>query len=224
MRNCNYCVTTAAAQRTPVLRKSADVGMASVSRCILCRAVLKKKNRCKITNYEEVRQVIIEELQPSSGAEAIVSGTFLCRTCLRNIEKLIKLRKEVQKCEEELRRQINVVAAQFGLTRDTTEATTTSTTTTPRAGRRGREEPTTRSPATKRRRYDTPVRRQLQQMVPTELSPAVSVSCLYRPSYSPYASPYECLLYVYTCKGFGQRTRKSQSSSDFKVVWVENHR
>ena len=138
--------------------------------CVLCRTVPQRKDRRKITNSESVLLAFLNELEPSSAAEAMVRNGFLCRPCLRSVEKLIKLRKEVKKSEEEFKRRINVFAAELGVTRARERAATTP------EKRRRDVEGDLPIPAAKRSRYDTPVRRRLQQMIPTGSSPSVSVS------------------------------------------------
>ena len=148
----------------------------AMAHCILCRGRTTKNNRCKIGNHEAVGQTIIEKLVQHSAAliqiEATVREGFLCRPCLRSVEKLIKLRVDVKRGEEEFQRKIELAAVDFGLT-----CTSTATSTTPRAAKR--TPPQQPSPAAKRRRYNTPVRRQLQSMIPTGLSPDISVSSYY---------------------------------------------
>ncbi len=129
----------------------------------------------------------VSQLRPLSTEIVLGASAFLCRLCVRNVEKLLKLRDDVMK-EAELRQLVDRVGEAYGLQHVTPEerqAEEPPRHRTPEkctAEEAGLETATSKS-AMKRRRYDTPVRSTLQGTVPTGTSPAVAVSviatCIY---------------------------------------------
>ncbi len=146
--------------------------------CLVCRTAVNPKDRRKIRSpsTEHVIPILSEfigELNPPSTNTILHDGAFLCRPCLRSLEKLRKLRQEVKFKETELRQQMDKVGHVYGLRRESPTEPQHRTPEKRRAVEAGLD---SSIPSPKRRRYDTPVRRALHQMVPTGSSPAVAVS------------------------------------------------
>ncbi len=102
-------------------------------------------------------KVLFEEHQKT--LETLEPEAFVCRSCLRSVEKLKKLREDTSTKENELKEQIERI---HGSSQGTPSKRTASD-----AG--------FETPKGKRKLYDTPTRKTLDTMVPGA-SPAVVVS------------------------------------------------
>ncbi len=75
--------------------------------CLLCRSSAKPKDRRKVHSPSTghiipVLDEFLSQLRPLSTEIVLAASAFLCRPCVRNVEKLLKLREDVMKKEAEL--------------------------------------------------------------------------------------------------------------------------
>lgn len=152
--------------------------------CSLCQSAVKAKERRKLhsDSTKHVLPVLLEfsgALETPATETLFHSKAFLCRPCVRNVEKLQKLRGDLREKETEIRQQIDRLVQAHGLERAPSRQDEPEQGTTPRKKRSASaaefESPTGR---VKRRHYDTLTRESLQRMCPTGVSPVVAVSCM----------------------------------------------
>ena len=196
--------------------------------CLLCRVSVKAKDRRKIHSATTghvipVLNEFVSELGLLSTDPVIHANAFLCRPCLRSVENLIKLREDVKKKEAELRQQMDKVREAYRLQRvNTTEyqAEQQPHHRTPDkrpADVAGLETPTF---TTKQRRYNTPIRKTLQTMIPAGSSPAVAVSSTVVCSNIVYRGKVD-VDSMFLPVGACERKGKGKGTHDPKVVWSQ---
>lgn len=80
--------------------------------CLLCRTTVTTKDRRIIRSTKNAEPVLLEymsELRPSSKAAILHDRAFLCRPCLRSVDKLHNLRQETKKLEADIKHKIEYV-------------------------------------------------------------------------------------------------------------------
>ena len=155
--------------------------------CIICLRPIKVKERL-ILNNPASRHVIpvleefLSELYTVPTAAVLLADSSICRTCMRSIEKYQRLRKDSSNMESEIRPKMDKLGERYGLSRRekgvavdradqrTPEKRTPEKRTAEKAGFG------TPCGVLKCKKYDIPIRKALQRMVPTGSSPAVAVS------------------------------------------------
>ena len=153
--------------------------------CSLCRCTLKstgqrrKLHGTSLTHVVAILQEFVGELWTAASETLFHPEAFLCRPCMRNLEKLRKLGSLLRDKEDEIRQLVNRAMDAHGLVLGSAFSSPTGSVgrpafSTPVRKRSGvaadTESPTS---TVKRPRYDTPTRDSLSRMVPTEESPAI---------------------------------------------------
>ena len=149
--------------------------------CWLCRVTLSRacdRRRVYSSSTSHVVPILedyLSSFQSTSHRDILERSAVLCRQCKRSIEKLITLKEEVKKKEQEIGEKVKRVCEAHGvhvlLVSDETRMCTPIKRSTSEAGLQ-ESTPSRR----KRTRYDTPTRRRLAELVQTSTSPAVEVS------------------------------------------------
>lgn len=154
--------------------------------CCFCRSLLKTKERRKL-HSDSTKHVVPVLLEFAGNLETQATETifhpqaYLCRPCLRNIEKLQQLRDDLLTKESQIKQQMGRVLEVHGLARVSSAGSHEEEPQqhTPRK-KRSAAEAKFESPCgvstPKRRCYDTPTRESLKRICPTGSSPAVAVS------------------------------------------------
>lgn len=129
--------------------------------CLLCHSSINPGNRAFLKQKEHLVKQILNFLdyEENKDAEKFIENQFVCRgKCLGNLNRLVKLRKELSEVEKEVRERIRPAIEDHLCSM----------------------EPVAVSGARTRSSRDTvtPTRQVVKQMVSNE-SPVVSVSCLY---------------------------------------------
>ena len=169
--------------------------------CVFCSCRLARsdqRRRLFSASSEHFLPLIRALVAKLYGSDAAVTSllpdtSYLCRSCVRALEKLVKAKQDVRQMEAKLRQQLQQAADTRGLQQQQGSVDHEETTCTPR---RQRKRPAMRtegqtaedSPASKRRAINfsksTPVRGAIRRMVsdPTSTvsSPAVAVSKAHR--------------------------------------------
>ena len=149
--------------------------------CWLCRVTLSRacdRRRVYSSSTSHVVPILedfLSSFQSTSHRDILERSAVLCRQCKRSIEKLITLKEEVKKKEQEIGEKVKRVCEAHGvhilLVSDETRMCTPTKRSASEAGLQ-ESTPSRR----KRTRYDTPTRRRLAELVQTSTSPAVEVS------------------------------------------------
>ena len=160
--------------------------------CWGCREQLRKRRKLHNPANLPVLEVLSDFADAifGSGSSRVVlpSEAVVCRSCLRSVEKLIKLRAEVLQVEEEVR--VKVKQAGFlcdlqetapsgsSVMRTPPSPRASSIMVTPTSRKRSRSHSPVNSPVAKRRAVfvNTPVQLFMSNVVPSATSPAVAVS------------------------------------------------
>ena len=181
--------------------------------CILCAHTLARlENRRKLHSPASkhifpLLSGLVEEMYPHAVETIIHPKSFVCRPCLRGLEKLRTLREDVEK-KEEVRMQVKHAGEAYGLQAlaasginlgrsPTSRGSTSRGTPPPSPERRSDGTPSrtaihssevsmrkrtavdfSESTPSKRQQIDTPTRRAIHQIQHTGTSPAVAVSLL----------------------------------------------
>ena len=170
-------------------------------RC-LCWSLLKTKE-CRKLHSDSMKHfvpVLLEfagNLETQANQSIFHPQAYLCRQCLRNIEKLQQLRDDLLTKENQIKQQMGRVLEAHGLPRvssvDTHEEEPQQHTS---RKKRPAAEAIFESPCgvrtPKRRCYDTPTRESLKRICPTGSSPAVAVSS-YSYLYTWYSILFACM-------------------------------
>lgn len=145
-----------------------SAGVVELPKCLLCRSSTKSAERRKLFSPSTEHVLpLLKEMIGDLKHRILEQSTILCRTCVRSLERLMKLKTDVTTKETELREQISRLRDLYRSSSPVQYAATPP--------KRSDSDPTLQG---KRRLYDTPTRRTLQSMVPSCSSPAVAVSCV----------------------------------------------
>ena len=149
--------------------------------CWLCRVTLSRacdRRRVYSSSTSHVVPILedfLSSFQSTSHRDILERSAVLCRQCKRSIEKLITLKEEVKKKEQEIGEKVKRVCEAHGVhVLLVSDETRMCTPTKRSASEAGLQEST--PSRRKRTRYDTPTRRRLAELVQTSTSPAVEVS------------------------------------------------
>ena len=113
-----------------------------------------------------ILQELVGELWIPATETLFHPEAFLCRPCVRNLEKLCKLKEDLRDKEGEIRQLIDRPMDAHGLVQES------FSTPVRKRSAAARDSPTSK---VKRKGYDTQTRDSLDRMIPTEESPAVAV-------------------------------------------------
>ena len=82
----------------------------SVRVCLVCNAAITDKRNVRLlasaVNIKPILEEFLCELSPPTFEDVFQRG-LLCRSCLRNVEKLMKLRQELMRMEAEMKQWIS---------------------------------------------------------------------------------------------------------------------
>ena len=145
--------------------------------CGACPTNLRPGNRRDLGSCAAVASTLaalISEQYPQQTADSLNGKKrFLCRSCYRSIERLLKLRAEVESLETTIKEKL----------RKRSELETRSGERTPPRRRRRSDGAGTSHSPTKRKCVDTPTRHAIQSLQPAGDSPLVAVSLTQKISY-----------------------------------------
>ena len=143
--------------------------------CSLCQCSLKSASQRRklhggsLKHVVSILQELVGELWIPATETLFHPEAFLCRPCVRNLQKLCKLKEDLRDKEGEIRQLIDRAMDAHGLVQESFSTPVRKRS----AAAADRDSPTSKE---KRKRYDTPTRDSLDRMIPTEESPAVAVS------------------------------------------------
>ena len=168
--------------------------------CLLCLLVIKPKERLVLHNPASrhvitVLEGFLNELEPASTA-ALHADASICRSCVRSLEKFLRLKKDLAMIEEDIRLKMDRLGAKHGLRRREAGLGQVAVQRTPEKRSADTAELGTSLASYKRRKYDTPIRNMFERMVPTGSSPVVAVSIILKLTYIPLFRTVHVCIYL----------------------------